>query len=571
MKTIIKYIKPYLGRMSLGLLIKVVGTLMDLAIPYLLSYIIDNIIETGNWKGVCFYGAIMIICAIIGFTGNVLANRMASKVAKLVTTDLRHDLFSKTENLSYRQIDQVTIPSLISRLSSDTYNVHQMVGMMQRIGVRAPILLIGGIIVTFTLDVKLALILMATLPLIVIIVFIITKTGIPLYTDVQKSIDELTRTIRENASGARVIKALSKKDYEKEKFSKVNKHVFDVEIKSGIVMSKLNPLVNLVLNLGLVAVIIVGAIRVNIGDSEVGVIIAFTSYFTIILNAMISITRIFMVYSRSSASANRIQYIFDLEDDLQIEDIPAKSTPYHIEFNDVNFSYNKVLYNIERLNLKLMKGQKCGIIGSTGSGKTTIVNLLMRFYDVDEGEILINGRNIKSIENQTLKNMFGVVFQNDMVFNDTIFENVSFGRNLSIEQVKKACEYAQASDFIEALPDKYNTVLTPSGTNVSGGQKQRILIARSLASHPDILIFDDATSALDYKTDSLVRKVINEEFTDTTTIIITQRVSSIKSCDIIMVVDDGKIIDMGSHEELIKSSKVYNEIYTSQMGGAINE
>ena len=571
MKMVIKYLKPYFGIMSIGLLIKIIGTFMDLAIPYLLTHIVDNVIKKNDINLVLLYGLLMVVCALIGFINNVVANRMASKVAMNVTRDLRHDLFTKIEKLSFKQMDEVTIPSLISRLSSDTYNVHQMIGMIQRIGVRAPILLIGGTIITFTLSYRLALILLATLPFIALVTYIITKKGVPLYTSVQKSVDNLIRNVRENASGARVIKALSKADYEKEKFAKVNKEVFDMELKSGFTMSKLNPTINLILNLGLVCVILLGANVVDKGLTKTGVIISFTSYFTIILNAMISITRIFMIISRSSASAARISYVFDLKPDLDIHDIETIDSEYHIEFNNVSFSYNKNLLNVDNINFKLKRGEKLGIIGATGSGKTTLINLLMRFYDVDEGEILINGRNIKSIENEELKQMFGVVFQNDTIFNDTVFENINFGRNIPFEDVVNASIYACAKEFIDNLEYKYDTVLTPKGTNISGGQKQRLLIARSLANNPDILILDDATSALDYKTDSLVRKAINEHYQNTTSIIVTQRISSIKNCDQILVIDDGMVIGLGTHDYLINTCDVYKEIFISQMGGEDSE
>lgn len=571
MKMVISYLKPYAFKMCIGLLIKVTGTIMDLAIPYLLSYIIDEVIPTKNINTVILLGLVMIICAFLGFILNVIGNRMASKVAMHVTTDLRHDLFVKIELLSFRQMDEVTIPSLISRLSSDTYNVHHMIGMIQRIGIRAPTLLIGGIIITFTLDSNLALILLSTLPIISVITFFVTRRGIPLYTNVQKSIDEMIRAVRENASGTRVIKALSKSSYEKDKFERINKKVFDVEIESGKMMAKLNPSINFILNIGLVAVIIVGSYLINGDRTETGVIIAFTSYFTIILNAMVTLTRIFMIISRSSASASRIEYVFKCNDDLEVENIEKKDSDYHIEFNNVSFSYNKNINNVEDISFKLRKGEKLGIIGSTGSGKTTIVNLLMRFYDVDSGEVLINGENVKAIDNNKLKHMFGVVFQNDTIFNDTVYENIDFGRNLPFEEIKNASINAQAFDFINRLEDGFNTLLTPKGTNVSGGQKQRLLIARSLAGKPDILILDDATSALDYQTDSKMRKAIASEYNSSTTLIITQRVSSIIFCDLIIVLEEGRIIGIGKHKDLVESCEVYKEIYQSQMSGDDNE
>lgn len=573
MRRILPYLKNLKLRLFLELTIKVIGTLMDLAIPYVLTYIIDDVIPVTtkeNFTNILWYGLLMVLFSIVGVTFNILANQSASFVAQQVTTGLRHDLFKKVHSLSNNQIDELTMPSIISRLSSDTYNVHQMVGMMQRIGVRAPILLIGGIIVTLTLDPFLTLILLIALPLIVLATVVVSKLGIPLFNKVQTSIDNMIRVIRENISGVRVIKALSKMDYEKNRFSKVNKEVMNYELKSGYTMTSLNPIINVLLNLGLVAVIVVGAIRIKGDTTEVGKVIAFTSYFTIILNAMLSITRIFMIFSRSLASLTRISYILDMKEDLQVEDIEIKDSEYLIEFNDVNFSYNKKELNLENINFKIKENETLGIIGATGSGKTTIINLLMRFYDVDKGEILINGRNIKSIPPQELKSLFGAAFQNDTIFSDTIRENIVFGRNINEEDIQKAIKVSQAEEFIKNQPNGLDTILTPKGTNISGGQKQRLYIARALANNPKILVLDDSSSALDYKTDSILRREIKENYS-CTTVIIAQRISSIKHCNHIIVLDEGKMVGYGTHEHLMESSTIYNEIYQSQMGGGIDE
>ena len=320
----------------------------------------------------------------------------------------------------------------------------------------------------------------------------------------------MIRVIRENVSGVRVIKALSKMDYEKNRFSKVNKEVMNYEIKSGYTMTTLNPIINILLNLGLVGVIVLGAFRIKGGETEVGKVIAFTSYFTIILNAMLSITRIFMVFSRSAASAARIEYILDREEDLVVEDIKPKKSKYLIEFNNVDFSYNKKELNLENINIKILPGQSLGIIGATGSGKTTLINLLMRFYDVDNGEILIEGKNVKSFTHSKLKKLFGVAFQNDTIFSDTIRENITFGRDINDKKLRLAIECSQAKEFIENQPNGIETWLTPKGTNISGGQKQRLFIARALAGNPKILILDDSSSALDYKTEKDILTKINQ-------------------------------------------------------------
>lgn len=573
MKRVFSYLKKYKLRLIVGTTIKFIGTIMDLVLPWLLAYIVDEVIPNNQEeiKPVLLYGGVMIICAIIGLVGNVIANRMASYIARVVTTDLRHDLFVKIENLSSRQMDEVTVPSLISRMTSDTYNVHQMIGMMQRIGTRAPILLIGGIIVTLTLDPVLTLILLALLPFIALVVFGISKAGIPLFNKVQIAIDELVLIIRENITGIRVIKALSKETFEQERFKKINRKVIDYELQSGTKMASLSPIVNVILNLGLVAVIIGGAYRVNNGDILAGKILAFTTYFTIILNAMLSITRIFMVFSKASASASRIDYIMNFEDDLPVDKtLNAYTTDHHIEFRNVSFSYNKKENNLANINFALKKGESLGIIGATGAGKTTLIQLLMRFYDVDSGEILINGQNIKSYDFKELKKMFGVVLQNDAVFSASIKDNVCFGREFSLEEVEKACNIAQA-DYINDLPEKYDTYVSSKGTNISGGQRQRLFIARAIIGKPEILILDDASSALDYKTDAALRKALKENLTNTTTIIVTQRISSIKHCDHILVIEDGEEIAYGKHEELIKNVDIYKEIFASQMGGENDE
>lgn len=573
MKRVFRYLSKYKLRLTIGMIIKFIGTIMDLVLPWLLAYIVDEVIPTNekNIKPVLFYGGIMIICAIIGLVGNVIANRMASYIAMKVTTDLRHDLFDKIQKLSSHQMDDVTVPSLISRMTSDTYNVHQMIGMMQRIGTRAPILLIGGIIVTLTLDYILTLILLALLPFITIVVLGITKAGIPLFNKVQLALDELVLIIRENITGIRVIKALSKEEYEKNRFKKVNAKVIDYELKSGTTMARLSPLVNIILNVGLVIVIIVGAYRVNNGDLLAGKVLAFTTYFTIILNAMLSITRIFMIFSKASASAARIDYIMNFNEDLPVYDnLEEYDTPYHIEFRNVSFSYNKKENNLNNINFTIKKGENLGIIGSTGSGKTTIIQLLMRLYDVDSGEILINGKNVKSYEKETLNKMFGVVLQNDAIFSASIKDNIAFERDYSLEEVKWAANVAQAS-YIENLPEKYDTFVSSKGTNISGGQRQRLFIARAVISKPDILILDDASSALDYKTDAALRKALSENLSDSTKIIVTQRISSIKNCEHILVIDDGNEIAYGKHEDLLKNISIYKEIYASQMGGEDNE
>ncbi|HWR18470.1 MAG TPA: ABC transporter ATP-binding protein [Clostridia bacterium] len=568
MKRIFAYLKPYYGRMSVGLVIKFIGTIMDLLLPYVLAYTIDTIVPTKNVNRILLFGGVMIICAIIAVLTNIVANRMASRVARDTTERIRHDLYERISYLSGTQSDNFSIPSLESRLTSDTYNLHQMLGMMQRLGVRAPILLIGGILVTMTLEPVMSLILVAILPIIGIIVYAVSKKSIPLYTSLQQSVDKLSRTVRENTTGIRIIKALSQTRYEKSRFAEVNGEVVKNEKAAAKTVALTSPMMNLLLNLALIPVIIVGAYRVNEGLTQPGKIIAFLSYFTIILNAMLSVTRMFVIYNRSFASAQRIVKVLDAPEDLyKTEYIEPIKEPWHIVFENVTFSYHKREPSIENISFRLKHGETLGIIGATGSGKSTVLRLLMRLYDRDSGSIRIDGRELTTYELKALRAKFGAVFQNDILFADSIAENISFGRALSQDTIEAAVHIAQAKEFVDTLPDGLDHMLAIKSANLSGGQKQRILIARAVAAKPEILILDDSSSALDYKTDSLLRKALREELRESTKIIVAQRISSIMHADRILVLEEGKEAGYGTHEELMKTCESYREISISQMGG----
>lgn len=599
---VLRYLKPYYPRMGVGFCIKLTGTIMDLCIPYILAHIIDKVIPAGERQSVLLWGGLMIFCSVLAVSFNIIANRMASRVASDATEVIRHDLFSKIMYLSNAQTDFYTKPSLISRMTSDTYNVHQMLGRIQRLGVRAPILLLGGICVTFTLDVPMACVLLATLPLLGFITVYVSKRSIPMYNGLQESNDRFVRMVREDIAGIRVIKALSKSDYETEKFRNINREVVERERKNGMVMAVINPSMNILLNLGLVGVILVGAYRVNAGLSEVGKILAFTTYFTIILNAMMSISKMFTILSKAIASGNRIWQVLECGEDMEVLEVypdmqesmaegsiaaaedmgealegertaAAEKLPEsgcEICFEHVSFSYlKKGDANIKNLSFRIKKGETLGIIGEIGSGKSTIINLMMRLYDADEGRILIAGRDVRGYPPEELKKKFGVVFQNDTIFEDTISGNVTLGRELTAEQVQEALLYARAGEFVRNREDKEAEVLNIKGANLSGGQKQRILIARALAAKPEILILDDSSSALDYRTDAELRRGIREHFQGTTLVIVAQRVSSIRSADHILVLEDGAPIGYGTHEELMESCPVYLEISKSQMGEGV--
>ena len=587
MRTVYKYIKPVLWPMIGGLTLKFIAAMFDLTIPYFLETIIDKAAPTGQINQVLFWGVVMLVCSVLALVTNVTANRMAVRNTSKVTKTLRHDLFAKISHLSARKTDEFTVSSLISRLTTDSYNVNDMLVRVQRIGVRAPFLLIGGIIITLTLDPVLTLVLVAMLPIIAVVVYFVTKYSVPIYTHCQQILDKLVRTVQENATGVRVIKALGKGEHERKRFDNVNAGLANENKKAGVIMAITNPAATIVLNIGLTLVVIVGARRVNSGLTEPGTILAFLSYFTIILNAMLGITRVFVICSKGSASAKRIESVLLAEDDMPIlpEEENAKTENAdapHIEFRGVTFSYNKkeetdglrseerdyIKNNLTDISFTLNRGQTLGIIGATGSGKSTIVNLLIRFYDPDKGTVLVDGRDVRCISREELCKKFGIAFQNDFIMANSIFENISFGRDLTEEQVNRAIVLAQAKQMIDELPEGTGYRLTARGTNISGGQKQRMLIARAVAAEPEILILDDSSSALDYKTDASLRKALHSSLPDTTTVIIAQRISSIMNADLILVLDEGSIIGRGRHSELMESCPEYKLIADTQMGGA---
>ncbi|MBQ7337226.1 MAG: ABC transporter ATP-binding protein [Clostridia bacterium] len=574
MKMLFRYLRPYYGVMALGLTIKIIGTLVELVLPYVLSHILDHVVPMGEVRLIVAWGGVMILCAAMALVFNVIANRMASRVAKGGARGIRHDLFAATMRLSGRQTDAFTIPSLEARLTSDTYNLHHYIGMMQRLGVRAPILLIGGIAITLSLDMHLTLVMICVLPFIALSVFLISARGVPLYGRVQGAVDNMVRVVREDAQGIRVILALSKVDYERKRYDHVNRELVKTEKRAAITMAATNPLINLFLNAGLVAVIVVGAFRVNGDLSEPGRIIAFIQYFTLLSNAMLSITRIFVITSKATASAKRIDEVMKTPIEPQIyskQSYPDRDTNAHIVFDHVNFSYTGRTNDLTDINFSLPHGATLGIIGATGSGKSTLLSLLMRFYDVDSGAIYIDGQDTRTMEKGEINATLGVAMQNDFITNDTIAENIRFGRDISMEQVKRAARISQAAPFIEALEDGYEHMLTAKGTNLSGGQRQRLLIARAIAGEPSLLLLDDSSSALDYQTDANLRTAIREELTGTTTVVVAQRVSSVQHADLILVLEGGCIIGAGRHEELLATCDVYREISESQMGGALLE
>ena len=482
-----------------------------------------------------------------------------------MTKDLRQALFTRITYMSSSGVDKFTIPSLVSRLTSDTYYVNQTVARVMRMGVRAPILLIGGIAFTFVLDWRLALVLAACVPFVTLAMFLITKKSVKAYSDVQQGGDAVVRSMQENVSGVRVVKALSQTQYESEKFRGINGRLAANEFKAAKITSLTNPLTNLILELALVGVIALGAYLA----SSSGTLIAFLSYFTLLVNAMLGISKIFVGLSRGVASSARIEKVLDYSGDMPVSDCPEGDSENAVEFRGVSFSYNGKVDNLSDITFAIKHGQTLGIIGGTGSGKSTIINLLLRFYDVDKGAVLVDGKDVKSYQSEELKSKFGCVFQNDFLFADTIEANIKYFRDIPDEDVAKALRCACAEEIVAEKAEGLGYMLAQKANNLSGGQKQRLLIARALAASPEILVLDDSSSALDYATDAQLRQNLNREYANCTKVIVAQRVSAVRGADLIIVLNDGEIVGRGTHGELLDSCEEYRLICQAQMGGEI--
>lgn len=563
MKRTLGYLKPYSGTVAAGLVFKFVGSVAELFLPLVLDYIIDEAVPKKDTDMLIILGFVMLGFSLVALFGNIIANRFAAKSSGNMTRDLRRDLFKKTSLLRSSQVDAFTLPSLISRLTSDTYYVNQAVARSLRMGVRAPILLAGGLLLTFLLDWRLALVLLACVPFVGAALVIITKKSVPMYTAVQKSGDAAVRAMQENISGVRVIKALSKSGYETEKFAKINEKLMADEFATNRLASLTNPLVTLILSGGLVGVIAVGALL----GAQAGTVLAFLSFFTIILNAMLGISKIFVTLSRGVASAERIERVMETDEVMPVGEYPESDGANKIEFKGVSFSYNGVKNNVEGVSFAVKEGWTVGVIGGTGSGKTTLINLLMRFYDVTEGAVYVDGKDVRSYQSGKLAEKFGAAFQSDFLIASTVRENIDYFRNLPEENILKALRCSCAEEFVNGLEGGLDFVLAQKAANLSGGQKQRLLIARALAASPQILVLDDSSSALDYSTDAKVRENINKNYPRCTKFIVAQRVSAVRHADLIIVMDDGKIAGAGTHKQLMENCGEYREISLVQAGG----
>ena len=578
MKLIFRYMGRYRAAVLLAMGIKLAGTMTELLLPYILEYMIDDVVPAGSLPRVVLWGLLMFAAAVVCRQLNVLANRRTVDNAHRISYDVRQDLFVKTANLPGSAFDELGLPSLISRMTSDSYNVQSAVQQLQAMCVRAPMLLLGGMVMTLVMDLPLAMILVVMLPVLLAVVFFVCAKGIPMYNTVQKRLDSVVRIMRENITGIRVVKALSKADYEKRRFAAANREMTNCDIKASTVMAIPGPLMQLCLNVGLTLVVVAGAWRVNEGLTRPGVILAFLTYFNMITMGVMGLSRIFMTLSKASASAGRIAEVLAAPDEQRVlrpgEALQPSGAGF-LRFENVDFSYGKTGAGfaggerekaLDHISFSLNRGESLGIIGPTGCGKTTIINLLMRFYDADAGGVFVDGRDVRSYDKDELHRKFGVAFQNDMVFQDTLGENIRFGRDLDEAALRRAAKDAMAAEYIDSLEDGLDHPAAIKGANLSGGQKQRLLVARALAGNPEILVLDDSSSALDYRTDAAMRRAIARSHGDSTVILIAQRVSSVMGIDHILVMDNGRCIGYGSHGELLENCPPYREIYETQMG-----
>lgn len=572
MRLILRYVRPYGALVALVIGMKTVASFVELMLPYVLEHLIDNVAPTGKLGSVFLWGAAMLAMAFLIRCLHAPANRLAVKVSARAAYAIRRDLFRRSLELSGAQLDEFTLPSITSRMTADTYNLQDFIRSIQTMGTRAPLMLLGGMAVTLVMDAPLGLILCVIAPVAVAVVVLVSRKGVPLYDRVQHGVDGVTRVMRENIAGVRVVKALGKESHERARFDAVNAEMTRRETKATSIMSLPGPLMTLLLNASLTLVVLIGARRVDAGLTKSGVIMAFLTYFNMILMGVMGLSRVFLTLSKANASAYRVAAVIGAPAELgRVEGLAPDGTGAYLRFEDVSFSYGGEAGEARRMSLShvsfsVKRGGSLGIIGPTGCGKTTIVNLLMRFYDATEGRVFVDGKDVRSYEPGALRRRFGAVFQNDVVFADALAENIRFGREVDAAGIASAAAEARAAEFIEAYPDGYGHAAAIHGADLSGGQRQRVLIARALAASPEILVLDDATSALDYRTEAAVRAAVREKHRAAATVIVAQRVSSIMGLDQILVMDEGRVIGAGDHETLLKTCPEYREIYETQTG-----
>lgn len=562
---IFKYLKGNVKSAILGPLFIIVDTAGMISIPFLTSKIMDIGIPNGDKDYIIRMGIYMIIVSMISMIGGFLAMYHSSKAAYGFGANLREELMEKVQEFSFSNINKFGTASLITRITNDVEILVQLVQMCLRMVIRTPVMLIGGIFMMITMSPKVALIFLALIPLIAIVMGFIIKKGFPLFKVVQTRIDNVNNVIRENLIGARVVKSFVRQDYENERFDKVNTELMDITVKSYNIMILLMPTLMLIMNLSIAAVLWIGAS----GTIEVGAISASITYMTMTLMSLMMLSMIFMNFSRAKASTDRISEILNEIPDVDNKEncISKKIEKGEVEFDIDEFAFkdSKGEAILSNIKCKINSGEMVAIIGSTGTGKSTLVNLIPRFYDVTKGSVKIDGIDTRDYNMKTLRDCIGMVLQENRLFAGTIAENIRWGKkDATLEEIKHACKVAQIDEYIESLPDKYESRVEERGSNFSGGQKQRLAIARALVKKPKILILDDSVSALDSTTELKLRNALKTEFKNTTIFMIVQKISSCKEVDRVLVIDDGTIVGNGTHSELIENNEIYKEISESQ-------
>lgn len=571
---VLRYLKPYWVFALLCPLAMILEVSMDLLQPTLMSDIVDNGIlgdaaADENLRYVLITGLKMLVFSLIGCFGGIASAAFGTAAAQKMGNDLRKDAFAKVMHMSFQQTDKFTTGSLVTRLTNDITAIQEFVAMSLRMFVRTGMQFIGGIAVILTLNVNFGIVLVISLPVQLIAVAIIMKKASPLFSIVQSRLDKVNSVVQENVSGARVVKAFTREEYEINRFDNANTDLMTTNLKVQKLLATLNPILMIIMNASVIAIIMIGGFQVEAKAMQVGEVMAAVTYITQILMSVMMVGMMFQQVSRSAASMKRVNEVLStnpvISDGHKSADSDNSGT---VEFRNVGFSYpgssgKPVLSGID---LKAGKGQMIAILGSTGCGKTSLVNLVPRFYDATEGDVLVDGINVKDYDVDTLRSKIGVVLQKSELFSGTVAENIRWGcETATDEEVKTAAKIAQAEEFIDGFNDGYDTMISEKGASLSGGQKQRMAIARAIIKKPEILIFDDSTSALDLSTEAKLHKALRENLSGVTVIMIAQRIASVMRADKIAVLENGSICAFGTHKELMESSSVYRDIYYSQM------
>lgn len=569
MTKLLKYIKGNaIIYTILAPLMMFIEVIMDLNQPKLMSDIIDIGIANGDISYVLNVGFKMIVVAFIGILGGMLCGIFATLASMNMGKNIRQSLFDKIQSLSFLEIDKFKTSSLITRLTNDVTQVQNMVMMGLRGMVRSPLIFLGGIIMSLTISVKLSMIFLIAIPLIILSVTLITSKSIPFFTEMQKKIDNVNLVMRENLLGVRVIKAFAIEDKMRKRFSYANDELMDISVKAQSVTILLWPLVTLIMNLSVVAILWFGGNYVNNGSLEIGKIMAFINYLVQIMNSLNMLIMSIINFSRAKVSADRINEVLDVESSIKDREDAGEINNFDVEFKDVYFKYNKDGEDVLKgISFKALEGEKIGIIGPTGSGKSSLISLIPRLYDTTSGSVMIGNKDVRNLKINDLRKIIGVVLQDTTLFSGSIADNLRFGmEDANEEMMESATKDAQAFEFITSSNEGYNREVGQRGKNLSGGQKQRISIARTLIKNPKILILDDSSSALDMATESKLQNSIKNRMKDATVFLIAQRISAVMDSDKIIVLDNGEIAAIGTHKELIKNCEIYRSIAISQLG-----